>query len=259
MKHGRIISIKNAELRKIRNNFRNLFKAATLVKHNLLREKANEIRKKIEGALPSKDLKVIRELNKQQSKLRNLLKSSICTCGMCGADDVDMVWHAGWGEWWCLKCFREEEEAIDPREKFNKGVIVHENAEKPCHTLQWCPYGNLAESFRLRNLYSKYTCLVFDHDCPSFYVSEQVTEFSFKEPIKSEKLVDKLRNCEGFNDQKISVHNIEKPCHLYGWCPYGSLGDEFFIRELDYKYGCKIYPHDCPVFYHAESLREKVE
>lgn len=258
MKHGRIISIKNAELSKIRNNLRQLLKTATLTKIKLFREEANKIRKKIEGDLPPKDLRVIRELNKQQSKLRILLKYSICECGMCGADDVDMVWHAGWGELWCLKCFQEEEETINPKDKFNKGFIVHENAEKPCHALHWCPYGNLVENFRLRNMYSKYTCLVFDHDCPSFYVSEQITESSVKDVIKNEKLIDNLRNCYGFNDQNIRVHNIEKPCHMLGWCPYGSLGDEFFIRELDYKYGCKIYPHDCPVFYHAESLREKI-
>ncbi|MFW9820694.1 MAG: hypothetical protein ACFFE5_13885, partial [Candidatus Thorarchaeota archaeon] len=139
MKHGRVISIKSAELRKIRDNLRQLLKIVALTRHDLLRDQVNEIERKLEGDLPSKDLKMIRELNRQQSELRILLKYSICTCGMCGVDDVDMVWHAGWGEWWCLKCFREEEEAIDPKEKFNRGVIVHDNAEKPCHILQWCP------------------------------------------------------------------------------------------------------------------------
>jgi hypothetical protein len=259
VKHGRVIPIKDPLLRQFRYNLRRLFKEAIQFKNNSYQIKKQEILKKSGNNPSDSDTIEIQKLNKEQSKLRMLLKYSICKCGMCSADDVDMVWHAGWGEWWCLKCFREEEEAIDPKNKFNKGVIVHENAEKPCHILHWCPYGNLAESFRLRNLYSRYTCLVFDHDCPSFYVSEHLTEFSRKEPIKSERSVDNLRDCEGFNDQKIRVYRLKKPCHILDWCPYGSLGDEFFIRELDYKYGCKIYPHDCPSFYHAESLRERVK
>lgn len=155
-----------------------------------------------------------------------------------------------------FKCFKEEEETIDPKIKFNKGVIVHENAEKPCYILGWCPYGVLVENFRLRNMDSKYTCLVYDHDCPIFYISQQISEHSTIKPIKDNKLKDNLRNCTGFNDQYVRFHNIEKPCHILNWCPYGTLGDDIYIRELDYKYGCKIFPHDCPVFYHAELLKE---
>lgn len=256
MKHGRIISIKNPELIKVRNNLRSLFKEAVLSKLNLFRNKANEIEKETEGNFTTSDLKELRELSKQQGELRILLKWSICKCGMCGISNEDAVWHAGWGEWWCLKCFREEEEAMDPKDRFNKGVIVNEDAEKPCHNLKWCPYGTLVESFRIRNMDSKYTCLVFDHDCPVFYVSQQFTEFSQSVPIQNEKLKDILKNCAGFNDKTIITDKIEKPCHILDWCPYGSLGSDLFIRELDYIYGCKIFPHDCPVFYHAEPLKE---
>lgn len=194
MKHGKIISIKNPELRKIRNNLRRLNKEAVWSRHNSLRIKKNEILEKSENNPTDTDIKAIQRLNKEQSDLRVLLKFSICKCGMCNADDVDMVWHAGWGEWWCLKCFKEEEEIIVPEDKFNKGVIVHENAEKPCHILKWCPYGVLVENFRLRNMDSKYTCLVFDHDCPVFYVSEPISESTNLKPQKNRNLKDNLRN-----------------------------------------------------------------
>ena len=256
MKHGRIISIKSLELRRIRNNIRKLLIKACRSEINKNQEKADDIYRMSEGNLSFKDSEKITELYKQQGELRILLKWSICTCGMCGRSNEDAIWHAGWGEWWCPKCFREEEEAMDPKDRFNKGVIVNEDAEKPCHNLKWCPYGTLVESFRIRNMDSKYTCLVFDHDCPVFYVSQQFTEFSQSLPIQNEKLRDNLKNCEGFNDKKIIAKRIEKPCHILDWCPYGSLGDEFYIRESDYIYGCKIFPHDCPVFYHAEPLKE---
>jgi len=256
VKHGRIISVKNPKLRKIRNNLRRLFVEVYRSEFNKLQKKIDGILRTSEDNLSSMDSNKLRKLSKQQDDLGLILKRSACICGMCRAHKEDMVWHAGWGEWWCLKCFKDEEEIIDPKNKFNKGVIVHENAEKPCHTLGWCPYGTLVESFRIRNLDSKYTCLVYDHDCPVFYLSQPISEHSTIKPIIDNKLNDNLRNCTCFNDQYIRFHNIEKPCHILGWCPYGTLGDDIYIRELDYKYGCKIFPHDCPVFYHAERLKE---
>lgn len=256
MKHGRIISIKNPKLRKIRNNLRQLFIEVYRRELSKSRNRANRITKLSEGDTSSLDIKKLRELNKQQNELGFILKRSTCICGMCRVQNEDIVWHAGWGEWWCLKCFKDEEEQIDPKDKFNKGVIVYGNAEKPCHTLGWCPYGTLVECFRLRNLDSKFTCLVYDHDCPVYYLSQQISEHSTIKPTIDNKLKDNLRNCTGFNDQYVKLHSIEKPCHILGWCPYGTLGDDIYIRELDYKYGCKILPHDCPVFYHAELLKE---
>jgi len=80
---------------------------------------------------------------------------------------------------------------------------------------------------------------------------------------------------------------IEKPCHYTGYCPYGSLVEEFPLYqeacnyaiehniltedgypdlnkvipehpELD-KYSCQVFGHDCPVFYMAEPLAEDSE
>jgi len=75
-----------------------------------------------------------------------------------------------------------------------------------------------------------------------------------------------------------------KPCHYTGFCPYGTLVEEFPLHqeateyaiehnilaedgypdlnkvipehpELD-KYSCQVFGHDCPVFYMAEPLAE---
>lgn len=50
-----------------------------------------------------------------------------------------------------------------------------------------------------------------------------------------------------------------KPCHLAGYCPYGKLVEAFPLKKNS-KYACKVFGHDCPVFYHAEPMGEvKVE
>ena len=62
------------------------------------------------------------------------------------------------------------------------------------------------------------------------------------------------------NNKKI-IHNleaVEKPCHRTGYCPYGQLVEEFPLHpeDQDKKYSCKVFGHDCPVYYHAEFLKE---
>ena len=254
MKHGKIISIRDHRLKSIVVNLRGFICNSVYSRRKYNRERIEELVNSEDNI----DRKQINKLQAENYKLRRLLKNSICLCGYCNVNDKDMIYHAGWGMWWCLECFEREKEATDPKRWFNKGVVVNKNATKPCWFLDWCPYGPLVENFRIRTTDSDYTCKVFDHDCPVFYVSERITEESdFRLPY-STKLKDNLRNCRGFNDKKPIVHNIEKPCNhdiLY-FCPYGSLGDKFQKRDGDFKYGCNIFPHDCPAFYHAEKIRE---
>jgi hypothetical protein len=47
-----------------------------------------------------------------------------------------------------------------------------------------------------------------------------------------------------------------KPCHFTGYCPYGQLVEEFPLEEKRGKYSCKVFGHNCPVFYHAEPMAE---
>jgi len=59
---------------------------------------------------------------------------------------------------------------------------------------------------------------------------------------------------------KKSNLNKEKPCLKLGWCPYGQLVEAFDLRtENDEKISCKVFGHDCPMFYQAEDVTEERE
>lgn len=61
------------------------------------------------------------------------------------------------------------------------------------------------------------------------------------------------------NTTKIIEGNInkEKPCKKCGYCPYGGIVEEFpLVRG---KFSCKLFGHDCPMFYNAEDVVEDVE
>ena len=48
--------------------------------------------------------------------------------------------------------------------------------EKPCHALKWCPYGTLIEEYPLPLQSTKMSCRVFGHDCPAFYIRQNLSE-----------------------------------------------------------------------------------
>jgi len=204
------------------------------------------------------DSEKYRELRDKRTFLERRLKHSICSCGFCGKIKGDMVFHEGWLEWWCPECFKSDEEVTDPKQFFNEGIIVVENSAKPCWELQWCPYGSLVEDFQIRMIRDYHTCEVFDHDCPVYYVRGDFTEESPELPSENPKLKQTLRSCRAFNDIQVRARISTRPCHVLKWCPYGSLGDEFFQRAIEYMYGCKIFPHDCPAYYHAERFYESI-
>ena len=55
------------------------------------------------------------------------------------------------------------------------------------------------------------------------------------------------------------VKAVCKPCWELKYCPYGPLVEDFPLKgELDEK-SCRIFGHDCPVFYVAEPLTETKE
>ena len=62
---------------------------------------------------------------------------------------------------------------------------------------------------------------------------------------------------EWLNVSEIIDKNAKKPCHRLGWCPYGKLIEEFPIREQLNDFTCKVFQHDCPIFYHIEYTSEK--
>lgn len=68
---------------------------------------------------------------------------------------------------------------------------------------------------------------------------------------------DMLKKILWVNNHTILKSNLnkEKPCHKLGYCPYGQLVELFLLRYEEHKkFSCKVFGHDCPVFYHAEDL-----
>ena len=49
---------------------------------------------------------------------------------------------------------------------------------------------------------------------------------------------------------------IEKPCYKCGYCPYGQLVEEFPLHEDDLGLSCKVFEHNCPVYYYGEFIKE---
>ena len=48
--------------------------------------------------------------------------------------------------------------------------------KKPCKKLGYCPYGKLVEEFKLKEITDKFSCKTFGHDCPVYYMAEDITE-----------------------------------------------------------------------------------
>ena len=76
--------------------------------------------------------------------------------------------------------------------------------------------------------------------------------------MDKEKIFESARKGMRVNNKFIQHKNIEKPCYKLGYCPYGQLVEVFNLRKkADKKISCKIFGHDCPVFFHAENIMEK--
>jgi 5-methylcytosine-specific restriction endonuclease McrA len=55
------------------------------------------------------------------------------------------------------------------------------------------------------------------------------------------------------------VRAVCKPCGEIKYCPYGPLSELLPLKELPDGQSCRIFGHDCPVFYCAEPLTETKE
>lgn len=55
----------------------------------------------------------------------------------------------------------------------NTTVILHQKLDRPCHVLQWCPYGQLVEEYPFTDGLG---CEFFGHDCPAYYLAEAFNE-----------------------------------------------------------------------------------
>ena len=55
------------------------------------------------------------------------------------------------------------------------------------------------------------------------------------------------------------VKAVCKPCWELKYCPYGPLVEDFPLKSENDEKSCRIFGHDCPVFYVAEPLTETRE
>lgn len=46
------------------------------------------------------------------------------------------------------------------------------SAYKPCFDTDFCPYGQLVEEFPITKKRTDFSCGIFGHDCPVFYMAE---------------------------------------------------------------------------------------
>lgn len=60
-------------------------------------------------------------------------------------------------------------------------------------------------------------------------------------------------------DWEKRIQAICKPCWELKYCPYGPLVEDFPLPDLDTHRSCRIFGHECPVFFIAEPLTETKE
>ncbi len=251
MKKFKSIVLKNPQLRNLRKNLRAVLREGIYIEW----EKKLDL---LEGYRINR-LGACREnwyIEEEVEQLKQLLYNSIIFCNNHYCQnwlENDKVYVPKIKKWFCVECYSRYKEMNDNEYYFNKGVIVQEDAHKPCLYLGWCPYGHIVEAFMKGDTSVRTQCKTFNHDCPAFYVAEAVNEKSKEVPVPNPKLRDNLKNISFFIENKINHRmGFYKPCRTLHWCPYGSLGDAFQRKKDNKKIMCKIYPHNCPVFYNAQ-------
>jgi len=114
MKNKRIIAVKNPRLRKIRNEYRNLWSVAESAEWRRLNDEMEGLSfDEDENILTIDDMKRIgtlerfRSLQENQSDLRRAFRRSICKCSSCGRADLDMYYNKPYNSWFCLDCVQK--------------------------------------------------------------------------------------------------------------------------------------------------------
>ena len=72
------------------------------------------------------------------------------------------------------------------------------------------------------------------------------------------KIINNVLKSTWVNNEFIIKSNLNKtkPCHTCGYCPYGCVVEAFPLKKKSDKVSCKVFGHDCPMFYNAEDLSE---
>lgn len=59
--------------------------------------------------------------------------------------------------------------------------------DKPCHKLNYCPYGCLVEEYPFEKKRTKISCTTFGHSCPMYFQAEDIIEDNIIELNKGGK------------------------------------------------------------------------
>jgi len=120
--------------------------------------------------------------------------------------------------------------------------------EKPCKILNHCPYGELVENYPVKKRMNDYSCKVFGHDCPIFYLAEKVTEekiSGWDELIYHHQKKRKSKDEDNLQLTRIKAslrtqaqeHHIKKEYKKALKCLYNALSkgegvDQLFFYEI---------------------------
>lgn len=105
MKSKRTIIIKNPDLRKIRNNLRNVILEACSVKKSSIHDEEEKLMENDDFFENEKYQKLSRDLNDQYWAIETPLRASILLCPACFQTDKDMTYNPVRKEWYCTDCY----------------------------------------------------------------------------------------------------------------------------------------------------------
>lgn len=112
MKKKKTITIKNPKLRKIRNNLRELLIEWKIKQWRELNEEYKKIHYDQAGRVRhSKELSKgerfkVGRIQEQMKTLDDIMTGSICKCTVCGAPDKDMTYNPVEKRWFCVDCYK---------------------------------------------------------------------------------------------------------------------------------------------------------
>ncbi|KKM06793.1 hypothetical protein LCGC14_1740440 [marine sediment metagenome] len=127
MRDKRAIILKNPRLQRIRNGLRDIILEAKYVKTMHILNQMKELKKaRSIDDLSQREFKQYRTLQKQESKLSNIARRSICMCVVCGKGNRDMVYNKPYDAWYCTECYGME------RSSAQKSGKARQRSPKSC-------------------------------------------------------------------------------------------------------------------------------
>ncbi|MHA2009510.1 MAG: hypothetical protein ACXABO_19765 [Promethearchaeota archaeon] len=115
MKKKRTVSIKDPCLRKVRYELRRLLQLVLYAEIKKILEKKGVLYE-IEGFWDNnhpnykKLHKEVQFLNSQEDALEYSFEASIAICPVCSEADKDMIYNPVLGEWFCIACYKSNQE-----------------------------------------------------------------------------------------------------------------------------------------------------